>query len=273
MKYYHLIVIAALLIARSGLCIDPLRSYILTPDSIGIRYDSANIKTSDGAILYSWIYYPAKGVENNSVIVLAYPDKANMSHWVYFAGVFVQRGYTVVTFDYRGFGKSSYFNIDRNFLYHAEFATDLTAVVKFVDRKFKHKKIGVWALSMGTMVLVESLRKTSKIIDFVIGDGFVTNLDKIKSRIYDTWKDVMGSPRENDDYQNSIALLKMPLLIFAASNDKITTVNDAKELQMKLGEKAVTEVYQGEHLRGFQAGEGPFGEYYLNTIDSFLKGI
>jgi len=59
--------------------IDPKKNYELTPDSISVKYESTTIMTNDGFSLYSWIYYPQNDLDNNNVIILAYPDKGNMS--------------------------------------------------------------------------------------------------------------------------------------------------------------------------------------------------
>lgn len=251
--------------------IDPKRDYELTPDSVRATYESMSIKTTDGFSINTWIYFPTKEKDNNHTIILAYPDKGNMGNWVYFAAAFVNKGYSVVTFDYRGFGKSSDFPINRDFQYHTEFVIDLTTVCKEIDKKFPEKKIGIWALSMGTIITTLAMPDLKKNIDFIIGDGFVTDLKIVVDRIERIKNDITILPESNTDYVKCLRNIKAPLLIFAASKDQITTSNDA--LLLKKIKKGIYEIiiYEGEHLRGFQAGKGAFGEYYINEITQFIE--
>ena len=88
-------------------------------------------------------------------------------------------GFTVVMFDYRGFGESDSFNIDTKMLYYNEFATDLTAVIQFAKNKYPKNKTGVWAFSMGTIIATLATNYIQPV--FIIGDGYVTNPSAIKA--------------------------------------------------------------------------------------------
>src|ERR1700745_2483977 len=89
-----------------------------------------------------------------------------------------QVGFTVVMFDYRGFGESDSFAIDPKMLYYNEFATDLTSVIRFAKEKYPGNKTGVWAFSMGT--IITTLACNTAHPDFIIGDGYVTSPVKLK---------------------------------------------------------------------------------------------
>lgn len=249
--------------------IDPKKEYILTPDSVGVKYESLTIRTSDGYDLSTWIYQPKEGVNNDTVLILAYPDKNNMSYWVYYAATFALRGYTVVTFDYRGFGQSADFPVNPSFEYHTEFIDDLVAVARETDNRFSHGKIGVWALSMGTIIVTRAINHLKGNIDFIVGEGFVTDVEKVVDRIEKVKHNNVVLPENSRKYQKSLKRLTVPLLIFAASDDVITTKEDAIDLQKKKASCQVV-IYEGYHLRGFQAGEGPFGQFYIDEIDKFL---
>jgi alpha-beta hydrolase superfamily lysophospholipase len=158
-------------------------------------------------------------------------------------------------------------------LYYIEFSNDLVAVVKKTKAMFPNKHIGVWALSMGSMVLVKSLNQINGDLDFVILDGFITNIERVSKRIWNQKKNRVVLPESNRSYNQSLQKLTLPALIFAASKDQITTAQDARDFERSsIGKNVQVVVYEGEHLRGFQAGDGPFGEFYLNKINSFLQG-
>lgn len=231
--------------------IDPDHEYILTPDSVNLSYEELIITTENGINLNTWIYEADKSKTKNTVLVLAYPDAGNMSYFVYYAGIMAKSGYTVVTFDYRGFGKSDDFNIDRNALYYLEFVTDLTAVVNEISHKFEGKKIGLWGMSMGTIITAKAYPLIHEKIDFIIGEGYVTDTSLIIDR-YQAKNKTLILPEPAENYLASLQNMDVPVLILAASEDTITTYQDAVNLKEKLGEKCQIIQYQAEHLQGFQ---------------------
>src|SRR5690606_12276000 len=127
----------------------------------------------------TWIYEAKPENDKDTVLILAYPDAGNMSYFVYHAAILANAGYTVVTFDYRGFGKSQDFEIQKEFLYYKEFAWDLEAVVETISKEIPNKKLGIWAMSMGTTIASRAYPQIKGQIDFIIGEGFVTDPDGI----------------------------------------------------------------------------------------------
>ena len=251
--------------------IDPRKDYVLTPDSVGWEYQELLVDTSDGFQLNTWIYAPSPENNKNIVLILAYPDAGNMSYFVHHAWVLAYYGYTVVTFDYRGFGKSSPFDIQRDNLYHTEFSTDLVSIVNMTKEKFPSSKIGVWALSMGTIVTTTSINKIKDNIDFIIGDAFVTNTSRIIERVKSQKNRTIYLPEGRQDYNTLLKQIDIPLLIFAGSNDQRTTYQDALDLQKDLGKTCRVIKYEGDHLGGFLAWDKPFMKGYREHIKSFLQ--
>lgn len=256
---------------NSAYAIKPDRNYILTPDSVNWSYEQLTITTEDNFQLNSWLYNPKPENDKNTVLILAYPDAGNMSCWVYFAWMLAKSGYTVVTFDYRGFGKSDDFDINQDNLYYTEFSTDLEAVVTNISNKFTNQKLGIWALSMGTTVTSRAYPKIESDISFIIGEGYVTDTSYIVNRYKREGKNLI-LPEPPDVYSKIISNINQPILIFTASDDEITTTDDALELKNLIGNNCEVIEYQGQHLRGFQyqIDQKGFGEWYIDQIDSFL---
>ncbi|MBK6265265.1 alpha/beta fold hydrolase [Marivirga sp. S37H4] len=266
-----LVVIILVINTHLSFAIDPDKEYILTPDSLNWEYEELSILTKDNIEINTWIYSPDKSRDNKTVLILAGPDAGNMSYLVYHSYTLAKAGFTVVTFDYRGFGKSSDFSINKDFLYYTEFSNDLEAVVNKVSQNFKDFDIGIWALSMGTTITTLTYPSIENQIDFIIGEGFVTNTAMVVERIKEQkGKDII-LPESAVPYSQLINKYDLPILIFSASNDTITTTSDAYKLKEKMGEKCHIVEYEGNHLRGFQEWpEKPFGTGYLEAIDSFL---
>lgn len=255
------------------LAIDPDKEYTLTPDSIGWEYEKLTVNTADGFDLNTWIYAPNPENEKDEVLILAYPDAGNMSYFVYHASILANLGYTVVTFDYRGFGKSSDFEIKPNNLFHIEFSNDLKAIVDFTDKRFKDKSLGIWGLSMGTMVTTYAFEDIKDMIDFLIYDAFVYNPDDHIQRTKSLKGKETFSPIESDEYIQKWKAIDIPILLFAGKDDKITTAQDAKLNRHKFSIKPELKIYDGGHLMGFQheIETGGFGKWYITQMDEFIQ--
>lgn len=272
----HITLILAFLLSLSfkAHAINPDKNYNLTPSEIGWDYEELRIKTTDNQELNTWVYAPNPAVDRQTILILASHDYGNMSYFVYHAATLANRGFTVVTFDYRGFGKSSDFEINRSNIYYLEFSKDLAAVVNEISKKFSGKKVGVWGLSMGTIVASKTYPEIKGKIDFMVGDGFVTDTAYIVDRYRTRGKDLV-LPEPAPAYAQSVAQIEIPLLIFAASKDEITTTSDALELKEKLGKTCEIVEYEGEHLQGFQykIDEKGFGMWYVEQLNNFISGI
>ncbi|MCH7412879.1 lysophospholipase [Belliella sp. R4-6] len=253
--------------------INPDREYIRTPDSLGLNYESLRIKTNDGFDINTWVYSANVENDNGKLIILAYPDAGNMSYFVYHSSILVSHGYTVVTFDYRGFGKSSDFSIERDMLYYKEFATDLIAVGDFIYQKFPNKKIGIWGMSMGSIIAVKAIEKLQDKISFLVVEGFVTNVSLITERIEKQKGVSIIQPEKDVDYIRSIESLNLPILIFSASKDEITPTEDVLKFRNSTRNKCEVISFEGERLSGFNSGEGEWGSFYINQINKFTSKI
>lgn len=255
----------------SVFAINPDREYIRTPDSLGLKFDSVSVQTPDGFDIKTWIYSANESKDNGRLLILAYPDAGNMSYFVYQSAILSSQGFTVVTFDYRGFGKSSDFHIERDMLYYDEFVTDLVSVGSFIEQKFPDKKIGIWGMSMGTIIAVKAMKSLKEKVDFLVTEGFITNTEIIVKRIFKDKELNISVPNDSSDYLDYINDLSVPVLIFSASKDKITPYEDA--LNFKRNRKSgISEIvnFEGDRLSGFNYGDGEWGMFYVNEINRFI---
>lgn len=87
---------------------------------------------------------------------------------------------------------------------------------------------------MGTTIASRSFPAIKKKVDFIIGEGFVTNTATIIDR-YKVLGKQLTLPEKFTIYEKAIQSIDIPLLIFTASNDTITTHEDALNLKAKIG--------------------------------------
>lgn len=264
----HLFCLFTLLFVNLLSAINPIKEYADNPANSKFRYDEVQIKTKDGYTLNSWVLYPDAAKKLDRTLILAYGDAGNMSYWLRQAIEVVNQGYTVVLFDYRGFGASTDFEIDENILYYDEFATDLQAVVAYAKEKFT-TKIGVWALSMGTIAAV--LTNEVEPYDYLIADGFVVSPKIIAERLDGFLEKETKLPQPAKDYDHALTRLAIPVLFIAGDRDGLTTVHDSNRVK-PLNPKNQLVLYKGGHLQGFQAMTDTYhGQGYIEAINSFYE--
>jgi uncharacterized protein len=266
-------VITVLLVLTCQICfgLKPYSDYQITPDSLGLTYQKNRIITNDHAELNSWFITADEKNRNGSTLILCYGDMGNMSFWLDQAGILSQVGYDVLMFDYRGFGKSSEFKIDPHYLYYDEFADDLTTVIKWAKHNLKYDKLGLISFSMGTIMSTIALQRES--VDFLIGEGFVFSPMNIQSKMKALKGKNILLPESSGNYNQMINQLRLPILLFSGTQDRITTQNDSeKAILNSINGRLIT--FEGDHLGGFSSLSGTFyGEQYLENISDFLKTI
>jgi fermentation-respiration switch protein FrsA (DUF1100 family) len=95
-----------------------------TPQHFGVAFDARTIETTDGERLRAWVM-PAPAPRAN--VLYFHGNGANLSNWAPILTGIVKRGYSVVAFDYRGFGKSTGRPTERGL------RLDVDAVVKYAN--------------------------------------------------------------------------------------------------------------------------------------------
>jgi alpha-beta hydrolase superfamily lysophospholipase len=266
MKYY--LTFLFLLVSSNALAaVHPSKKYVITPDSLNLPYQQLTLHTPDGYNLNAWEIPPLQH-SRHITIVVAYGDAGNMSYYVYQARALAMHGYTVLLFDYRGFGKSQDFKINYDYLYYNAFVTDLATAVDWAKKNIPNRETGIWGLSMGAIIATFALHKMQA--DFLIAEGFPYSLREIQEK-----NDKKGNkvilPKGYQHYQSLLKNIDTPMLIFAGKKDKKTPLKGAKKIAgFKSNRKLI--VYNDKHLRGFwKLTKKRFGDDYCQKITSFIK--
>ena len=244
--------------------INPEREYKWTPDMRGLNYSEYQLKTTDNYTINVWEYKLPDSVKSDRTIILVGTDAGNMSYLIWQAKAFVSKGLRVIAFDYRGFGKSSDFTINKDYLFYSEFGLDLDSVIRATREKYPTDKIGLYSMSMGTHI---SLLRKEK-IDFFIAEGFYHNPQKVVDRIKINKGETVLLPTS----ARTIYKLKQktPTLIFCADSDKTTMTEDAREFSKK--NNATVIEFKGEHLSGMNVfRKNDYGDDYTDRIIEFLN--
>lgn len=199
MKSFVILLIA--LFSGIGNChaIIPDTVYIRKPESMGLIYKNLEVITNDGYKIETWFFpaqsplsegelrdlngnrrtYETQDETKRPTIIVCNGDAGNMSYFqLYLAKSWTSRGFNVVTFDWRGFGKSSPFAMDRNYLCYTEMLEDYRAVVRTTSEQEEvlNGAIAVVGWSTGTYLSMITAY-TDDLVNAFVGRSLPTDFD------------------------------------------------------------------------------------------------
>jgi fermentation-respiration switch protein FrsA (DUF1100 family) len=114
----------------------PFHGETTTPRDLGLEYESLTIETRDGERLRAWLIASRRPPHSapstqHPLVVYFHGNGANLSNWTPIVCAIARQGYTVLAFDYRGYGVSSGSPTEKG-LYR-----DVDAVVDHVWKRVK----------------------------------------------------------------------------------------------------------------------------------------
>ena len=258
----QILLVILILLNITAFAIKPERVYKWTPATRGLAYMEYQVETPDKFAINVWEYGVTDSAKTTRTVIFVGSDAGNMSYMIYHAFAFLEKGIRVVSFDYRGFGKSADFEINSELLFHPEFALDLDSVIKATRAKYPNDIVGLYAMSMGTYI---SLIRKEK-IDFLVAEGFYSDPLKVVDRIKINRNRAVLLPAGAKAIQK---LRNTPVLIFCASDDKTTVTADAREFSKKNKVRIIE--FKGEHLQGISImTKETIGDEYSERVLEFL---
>lgn len=161
-------VFLSIFLPMSSLAIIPNREYRILPQQAGLIYKELAVTTDDGYGIHTW-FYPAQAMsshdassteplpytvsysERRTTIIICNGDAGNMSYYqIFMAKNYTAAGYNVVTFDWRGFGKSDDFPMDPAYLCYTEMLYDYNAVIDAVASQKEVDASNIYLLGWST---------------------------------------------------------------------------------------------------------------------------
>jgi pimeloyl-ACP methyl ester carboxylesterase len=240
----------------------PVRNYNFYPSDFGIKYTEIKIKTKDHIELNTWVYEPDILDSNTETILFLGPDAGNMSYYIEMAANFQYLGYRVVTFDYRGFGKSSLFNYDSLEFYNELLEIDSRALIDYINFHYNTKP-NVLALSLGSLVIQNSYSEVKYRINKLIIEGGVFNPREYQKRIEKIkHRKLLDYIEPLEDFENVVN----NILIIAGSEDKYSCLLDCLDV-LKKSKLIEIIIYNGQHLEGVKILKAKYFDY----IDRFIE--
>lgn len=243
-----IIIILFSITSFNGLALKPINEYVATPNNYALMFKEYDVLTSDSMKIKLW-FYPAQEVmpddsvsyyyhnnekkrkylpetEAKPTIIISNGDGGNMSYLISYAYKFCTNGFNVVTFDWRGYGQSSNYPIDTNYVIIDEFYTDFDAVIEFLSTndEINISKIGVFGFSTGAFMSYAMAYKHEE-IESVVTRGlfydYESTVDRLKML---NPNDTYWYPKEIDEFspKNTVDNFYKPIFLIVGENDKVT---------------------------------------------------
>lgn len=199
MKSFVILLIA--LFSGIGNChaIIPDTVYIRKPESMGLIYKNLEVITNDGYKIETCFFpaqsplsegelrdlngnrrtYETQDETKRPTIIVCNGDAGNMSYFqLYLAKSWTSRGFNVVTFDWRGFGKSSPFAMDRNYLCYTEMLKDYRTVVRTTSEQEEVLNGAIAVVGWSTGAYLSMITAyTDDLVNAFVGRSLPTDFD------------------------------------------------------------------------------------------------
>jgi fermentation-respiration switch protein FrsA (DUF1100 family) len=217
------------------------RELTTTPRAAGLDYEDLSLHTEDGVQLHGW-WVPARAARG--AVLLMHGNAGNISHRIGYATMFNRLGYSVLLFDYRGYGKSGGHPDEEGTYRDAEAAwRHVTAV-----RKVLPQDIVIVGESLGGGVATWlALKFPPRAL--VLASTF-TSVPDLGAKIY-PWLPVRLLARINYGNLARIGRIKAPILIAHSRDDDVIPYAHGQALFAAAPEPKQLLTLSGSHNEGF----------------------
>lgn len=255
-----------------GYCLNPTKEYKEYPDKYNIKFEEKKVKTKDGFNLNAWVL-PAT-VKTSKTVLFAHNGEGNMADYIQRLSYFLSLGVNVIAFDYRGFGKSDDFKIDKNMYIYPEFVDDMNAMIDF----YRNTYVGslyVYGFGVGAGLAIGVAWHRPEVTKIIADTPFMTleGLEKKFSALGNGMiVPLAGYEKKYEPFytiDNPKGKILTQLLIIIAEKDGLMTVDEMNKFRKK-NTKTTTEIFV---IKGSDGKDNftPDKTRYFSKITPFIK--
>lgn len=191
-----------------------------TPADSGLEHLDLELTTSDGERLHAWLL---PGPRSPRTVLVCHGNAGSIEHRIQLARVFHDLGWSVLLFDYRGYGKSSGSPSEDGTYQDGEAAWKYLAE----SRGLSPQQIVLYGESLGVGVAVELARRHPPAA--LIAESGFTSLPDMAAEFY-PFLPARLLARVRYDNLAKIAELRRPLLILHSPADDLVPFSHAERL-------------------------------------------
>jgi len=267
-----LLVLLSYLQACSSFYYHPQKLHYSNPQIHFKKNYIENIITSGENLLNTWLI-PAKGQKEKKLIVQFHGNAENMSTHYYSLLWLTDFEFSLLTFDYSGYGKSSGTPNPK------QLRQDGISILDYALKLFQeggYSKLIVIGQSIGGAVAADALahwKGKDKVNLFVIESSFSSYSRMAMDLLQRSWITYLFSPlgylivdtQTNPD--KSLAQLTIPKLVIHGKNDPVIPLGEGRKLFEKLPfPKTLHLIEKGEHIDSFFTENQKYRNKFLDFI-------
>lgn len=215
-----------LLVAAPAFAVTPGTRHATDPKAFGLAYEAVTFPAADSTPTAGWWFEPARG---QPVVVIAPRGSGTMADLLPAVREFQQRGFGVLTYDYRGFGPGATPDDTMKTVVFASIYVDdhLGALHEARRRAGPDRHVFAWGQDMGGAVVLAASARDRKTATAVAVEGlFRSSQDVLRANGNSTvWEIVRRHQRmvEGGDEPISAApMVRVPMLVVLAGRDDVT---------------------------------------------------
>jgi alpha-beta hydrolase superfamily lysophospholipase len=206
--------------------VEPGIEHAVTPASLGLEAEDVSFPARDSTTVSGWWLQGAKAAP---VVVIASRGTGTMGDMLPAAQQFLARGFSVLTFDYRGFGPgSSAEAVDslRYIIFDSRWVDDLMGALRYA-RARGGSHVFAWGQDLGSAVVIAAVGRRKGVCDAVAVEGlFRTSQEALNANGTAVIREVVVRHRRlvqtRDEPISAGTRMGTPLLVVLAGKDEVT---------------------------------------------------
>lgn len=198
----------------------PSRTFDARAGDLGRPFEDVQFEARDGIKLSGW-FFPITTPPNAKVVLYCHGNGGNISHRIDLYQTLLELGFSVFTFDYRGYGKSQGRPSEEGTYLDASAAYDWLR-----QKGFAGKQIIAYGESLGGGVACELCVR--EITGGLILQSTFTSIPDIGAELY-PWLPIKWISRIKYDTVHKLPRLKIPVLIMHSQSDNLVAYRHSQE--------------------------------------------
>ena len=261
----------------SNVFYQPSPKHFLDPQHFNLNYEDRYFKSKDGTLLHGW-FFPAKGKKSKGTVVQFHGNAQNISTHFLSLIWLVEAGYSLFTFDYRGYAKSEGEPSQEGIYKDALAALDISLDIHKINGE---GKFIIYGQSTGGAISLRAIPDWphSEEIDLIVMDSAFASyrdiaFDKLKSKWFLVPFSLLALILISDEYAADEVFQEItnPVLTIAGKKDQVVPPKFGKVIHqgIKGSKKWFWEIQNGGHIDVFHHKEGL---YYRKKFLDLLDGL
>ncbi len=246
------------------------------PAQFGLTPEEVFIPTNDNLRLSAWIFRPmSPTLKSKGVVLFFHGNGENMtSHYLSLVWL-LKRGYTLIVFDYRGYGASEGSPNPRNV------HEDSLLVLDWAFEEFKKAKEGkfiVYGQSLGGIISARAMKdfKHQDKVHLLVQDSTFSSYREISQAVikknwllYPAYPLTFFAISDEFSSKNTNPLLKVPVLCVHGDEDSVVPLKEGeKNFKTFHSKKWWWEIKGGQHGSFFHYPDQGYREKFLTLLES-----